>query len=180
MTMIKITAYSLAAMLGLFCSPLLAEGGAYQIELIVFLQAMPNTEVFEQTTQSTQWPSDLTELSAYKKPEITTLDDSYAALSKDATFQPILHVAWVQPVGEGGLNAPVHIQSADGKLNGYLQMQQGQGLQMTVDLELTSNSSDGSGKGVVYRLNEKRSIKLNEVYYLDHPKFGVVAKISHL
>jgi len=180
MTMIKIMVYSLAAMLGLFCSPLLAEGGAYQIELIVFSQAMPNTEVFEQTAQSTQWPSDLTELSAYKKPEITTLDDSYAALSKDATYQPILHVAWVQPVGEGGLNAPVHIQSADGKLNGYLLMQQGQGLQMTVDLELTSNSSDGSGKGVVYRLNEKRSIKLNEVYYLDHPKFGVVAKISPL
>lgn len=178
--MIKITAYSLAAMLGLFSNPLLAEGGAYQIELIVFLQAMPNTEVFEQAASQIKWPSDLTELSAYKKPDTTTLDDSYAALSKDATYQPILHVAWVQPVGEGGLNAPVHIQSADGKLNGYLQMQQGQRLQMMVDLELTSNPDDGSGKAVVYRLNEKRPIKLNEVYYLDHPKFGVVAKISLL
>ena len=179
MTMIRITACGVA-MLGLFSSPLLAEGGAYQIELIVFSQSMPNTEVFEQATQSTQWPSDLTELSAYKKPEVTTLDDSYAVLSKDATYQPILHVAWVQPEGKDGLNAPVHIQSADGKLNGYVQMQQGQGLQMTVDLELTSNSSDGFGKGVVYRLNEKRSIKLKEVYYLDHPKFGVVAKISDI
>jgi hypothetical protein len=80
---------------------------------------------------------------------------------------------------EGGLNAPVHIHSADGKLNGYVQMQQGQGLQMMVDLEFTPNLDSDTGKSVVYRLNEKRSIKLNEVYYLDHPKFGVVAKISH-
>jgi len=178
--MIKIMACSLAAMLGLFGPPLLAEeGGAYQIELIVFTQAMPTTEVFDQSTQSIQWPPDLTESSAYKKPGATMLDDSYAAVSKDPAYKPVLHVAWVQPVGEGGLNAPVHIQSADGKLNGYVQMQQGQGLQMMVDLELTSNLDGDTGRTVVYRLNEKRSIKLNEVYYLDHPKFGVVAKISH-
>lgn len=174
MTMIKILACSLVAMLGFFSSPVLAEGGAYQIELIVFTQSMPTTEVFEQAIQTTQ-PPDLTELSAYKKPDTTTLDDSYKVVSKDPAYKPILHVAWIQPVvGEGGLSAPVHIQGAEGKLNGYVQMQQGQGLQMMVDLELTV---DGL---VVYRLNEKRPIKLNEVYYLDHPKFGVVAKISPL
>lgn len=180
MTMIKIIVCSLAAMLGLFSSPLLAEAGAYQIELIIFSQAMPNTEVFEQTAQPTHWPSGLTELSTYKKPDATTLDDSYAALSKDSTYQPILHVAWIQPVGDGGISAPVHIQSTDGKLTGYVQLQHEQGLQMMVDLELTSNSGDNFGKAVIYRLNEKRAIKLNEVYYLDHPKFGVVAKISPL
>ena len=175
MTMLKIMAYSLAAML--FCSPALAENSAYQIELIIFSQAMPNTEVFEQTTSEISWPSGLTELSAYKKPDATTLDDSYAALAKDSAYRPIMHVAWVQPVAAGGLSAPVHIQDPDGKLNGYLQMQQGQGLQLAVDLELTANSGDGS---VIYRLNEKRSIKLNDVYYLDHPKFGVVVKVSPL
>ncbi|MDO9270053.1 MAG: CsiV family protein [Methylobacter sp.] len=178
MTMLKIMAYSLAAML--FCSPSLAENGAYQIELIVFLQAMPNTEVFDQTSSQIKWPPDLTELSAYKKLENTTLDDSYAALAQDSAYRPILHVAWVQPDGEGELNAPVHIQSTDGKLDGYLRMQRNQGLQMTADLELTSDSGDGFSKIVVYRLNEKRSIRLNEVYYLDHPKFGVIAKISPL
>lgn len=164
--------------MGFFSTPLLAESGAYQIELIIFSQAMPTTEVFDQSTQPTQLPPDLTELAAYKKPDATTLDDSYKALSKDPAYKPILHVAWIQPtVGEGGLSAPVHIQGAEGKLNGYVQMQQGQGLQMMVDLELTANSA---GKTLIYRLNEKRPIKLNEVYYLDHPKFGVVAKISPL
>ncbi len=180
MTMQKIMVYTLAAMLGLSSCPLLAEGGAYQIELIVFIQTMSNTDVFEQVVSQIKWPSDLTELSAYKKPDATTLDGSYAALSKDPAYKPILHVVWIQPTVDGGLSAPVHIQSSDGKLNGYVQMLQGQGLQMTVDLELTANPGDGSVKSGVYRLNEKRAIKLNEVYYLDHPKFGIVAKISPL
>jgi len=171
--MLKIAAHSLAAML--FCSPVLAEVDAYQIELIIFSQAMPNTEVFEQTSSQITWPSDLTELSAYKKPDSTMLDDSYAALAKDSTYKPIMHVAWIQPVGTGGASTPVRIQDNDGKLNGYLQIEQGQGLQLAIDLELTANSSNGS---IIYRLNEKRLIKLNDVHYLDHPKFGVIAKVS--
>lgn len=171
----KIAAYSLAAML--FGSPALAENSAYQIELMIFSQAMPTTEVFEQTTSEISWPSGLTELSAYKKPDATTLGDSYAALAKDSAYKPIMHVAWVQPVAAGELDALVHIRDADGKLNGYFQIQSGQGLQMAVDLELTANSGNGP---VIYRLNEKRSIKLNDVYYLDHPKFGVVVKVSPL
>jgi hypothetical protein len=59
-------------------------------------------------------------------------------------------------------------------------MQQEQGLQMTVDLEFTVNSGVGSESKITYRLNEKRLIKPSDVYYLDHPKFGVVAKISLL
>ena len=180
MTMIKLTVYVFAVMLGWFSGPVLAEGGAYQIELIVFLQSMPNTEVFDQVSSQIKWPSDLTELGSYNKPEKTSLDDSYAALAKDSTYRPVLHVAWIQPAVEKGLSAPVHIQGADGKLNGYLQIQHDQGLQMTVDLELASHSGDGSRKTEIYRINEKRSMKPNEVYYLDHPKFGVIAKISSL
>ncbi|MGZ5621011.1 MAG: CsiV family protein [Methylobacter sp.] len=178
--MIQLTVYVFAAMLGWFSSPVLAEGGAYQIELIVFLQSMPNTEVFDQASSQINWPSDLTELGSYNKPEKTSLDDSYTALAKDPAYRPILHVAWIQPPVEKGLSSPVHIQGADGKLNGYLQIQHDQGLQMTVDLELASHSGDGFKKNEIYRLNEKRSMKLNEVYYLDHPKFGVIAKISSL
>jgi hypothetical protein len=178
--MTKMKAYSLAAMLGLFSSNLFAEGSAYQVELIVFLQAMPNTEVFDQTDSRINWPATLTELSAYKKADNMTLNEGYAALSKDSTYRPILHAAWIQPAGEESLSVPVHIHSTDGKLNGYLQMQYEQNMQMTVDLEYASNQSDSSGNAIIYRLNEKRLIKKNEVNYLDHPKFGVIAKISAL
>ena len=172
MTMIKVIVCSLA----FFSAAVFAEGSVYQIELILFSQSMPNTEVFNQSAQTIHWPSGLTELSAYKKPENTSLDASYAALSKDPTYQPIMSIAWIQPVE--GQGVPVHIQSSDGKLNGYVQMQQDQGLQMMVDLELRSNPGNDSSAHV-YRLNEIRPIKLNEVYYLDHPKFGGIVKIGY-
>lgn len=159
-------------LLVLLSSSARAEGGMYQIELLVFAQTLPNTEVFEQTVSEIKWPSDLTELAIYTKPDELMLANSYAALSKDSQYRPIAHIAWLQPVVDGGLNAPVHIQDAEGRLNGYVQMKQGQGLQMIVDLELAADSADGTR--AVYRLNEKRPVKLDEVYYLDHPKFGLV------
>lgn len=178
--MMKVMVCGLVVILGLFSGSVFADGNAYQIELMVFSQKMPNTEVFDQTSRSIQWPSDLTELSAYRQPENTTLDDRYAALSKDSAYRPILSAAWVQPVAAGGLSAAVHIQSSDGNLNGYVRMLQDQDLQMVVDLELGSGLDDDSGNEVIYRLNEKRPIKPGETYYLDHPKFGVVAKVKPL
>lgn len=178
--MSKIAAYGLIVTLGFFSSLALAEGDAYQIEVIIFSQAMPNTEEFDQTVSQITLPSGLTELSAYKKPENTTLDESYAALSRDSTYQPLSHIAWIQPLGDTGQSAPVHIESMNSRLNGYIQVQRGQGLQITVDLELTSNTGDNSGESLVYRLNERRPIKPNEVYYLDHPKFGAIVKVTGL
>jgi hypothetical protein len=167
--MFNIIIYSMVVILAIFSNSVLAEGGAYQLELMIFSQSMPNTETFEQAVSQIRWPSDLTELSSYRKPDTLTLADSYSALSKDSTYQPILHVAWIQQ----GANAPVHIQSVDGRLNGYVQLQQESGLQLMVDLELASIPGD-----IIYTLTEKRPVKLNEVYYLDHPKFGVIAKIN--
>lgn len=175
-TIIKI----IAAMLVFMAGPVLAESGAYQIELMVFAQSMPTTEVFDQVASRIKWPSDLTELSAYKQADATTLNESYAALAKDPAYRPLLHVAWIQPVAEGAVAAPVHIQGADGKLNGYVQLQVEQGLRMAIDLELASNQGEGAEKALIYRLNEKYAIKSNVIYYLDHPKFGAVARISPL
>ncbi|MDP3875446.1 MAG: CsiV family protein [Methylobacter sp.] len=171
MTLLKI----LTAMLAFIGGQAVAEEGAYQIELIAFSQAMPTTEVFEQTASQLSWPSDLTEPSAYHQPASLALADSYAALSQDSAYRPLLHVAWIQPLGAGGLSAPVRIQSADGKLTGYVRLQQGPGLLLLVDVELAADSVDGAG--VVYRLNEKRPVKLDGIYYLDHPKFGLVVKV---
>lgn len=168
--------YSLAIILELFSGLACAEPGNYQVELIVFSQTLPTTESFEQTTSQIAWPPGLVELSSYKQPERTALDDSYAALSQNSCYKPIAHVAWIQPDGGG----PLHIQSADSKLNGYLQMQREQNLQLTADLEFTPRRSHSADKASIYRLHEKRSIRPNELYYLDHPKFGLIVKVSPL
>ncbi|MGZ8241740.1 MAG: CsiV family protein, partial [Methylobacter sp.] len=121
----------------------------------------------------------------YKQSSNMMLKDSYAALLTAPAYRPILHVAWIQAIGEESSGAPVHIKSTEGKLNGSFQLQRGKALQLIVDMEYTPGRSDSSGNSfysdsITYRLNEKRSIQLNEVYYLDHPKFGVITKIKPL
>jgi hypothetical protein len=185
MVMMNIIAYSLAALLSIFSNNLLAEANEYQIELIVFAQTMPDTEVFDQRVSQIKWPATLTELSDYKQSDTMMLKDSYAALAKAPAYRPILHESWIQAIGDESSSAPVHIKSGEGRLNGYFQIQRGKALQLIVDLEYTPDQSDSSvnsfySDSIIYRLNEKLSIQLNEVYYLDHPKFGVITKIKTL
>lgn len=174
----KIVCGLLATLLSLFSDFLAAETGNYQIELVIFSQSWPNTEVFDQITSNIEWPSALTELSDYPKAEQMILVESVAVLSKNSTYQPILHSAWIQSVGENSSGNAVHIQSMDGKLNGYVQMQRGRTLQMTVDLEYSPGQTDPNGEPFIYRLNEKRQLQLNDVHYLDHPKFGALIKLT--
>lgn len=176
--MTNLVVYCLAMLLNFFSGRVFAEGSDYQIELMIFAQNMPNSEVFEQTESQIKWPADLTELSVYKKADAISLADAYAALSKDPVYKPVMHVAWLQSIAEGALGSPVHIQGAEGVLNGFVRIQRGQTLQLIVDLEYMPGQVNG--EALIYRLNENRRIKLDEVHYLDHPKFGVVAKISQL
>jgi hypothetical protein len=169
--------YGLAMLLSFLSNRVLAEGNDYQIELMVFAQNMPNTEVFDQTESQIKWPAGLTELSTYKQADTMALADAYAALSKDPVYKPVIHIAWLQTIAEGASSSPVHIQ-AEGTLNGFIRIQRGQTLQLIVDLEYAPGQANS--EAFIYRLNENRRIKLNEVHYLDHPKFGVVAKISQL
>ena len=169
---------SLSLMMALLSPFAKADGSRYQIEMLVFSQSLPTTEVFDQTESHIQWPTALTELSAYQQLDAKALKDGASALFKDIAYQPIAHFAWVQSTGMGNVILPVHIQSVDGKLDGYVQLRNTQGLEFIIDLEQKSSQADRSGKLYLYRLNEKRMIKLNEIQYFDHPKMGVLVRVS--
>jgi hypothetical protein len=168
----------LTVAVGPFSNLLFAETGQYQIEVVVFSQKWPNTEVFEQTTSKIDWPNTLTELSTYRMADQRMLAESATALSKNSAYQPILHEAWIQSIEENSPGNPVHIQSTEGTINGYVQMERGRTVQLTADLEYTPGLTDNSGEAIIYRLNEKRTFQFNDVLYLDHPMFGVLTKIT--
>jgi hypothetical protein len=176
----KIVCLLLAAILSLFSSYLIAETGSYQIELIIFSQNWPQTETFDQTLSQIEWPNSLTELSTYPKADQRMLTDSFALLSKNSAYRPILHSAWIQTIAEDSPGSPVHIQSVDGTLNGFVQTQRGRTLQLIINLEYTPTQTDKNGETFNYHLNEKRQFQLNDIQYFDHPKFGAITKISTL
>ncbi|KAF3982035.1 MAG: hypothetical protein HFP81_01600 [Methylococcales symbiont of Hymedesmia sp. n. MRB-2018] len=149
----------------------------YQIELVVFSQDTPNTEVFEQTESLIEWPGKVYERLAYKQVsrELMKLQGSYAVLSRQQDYQTLMHVAWIQSVKANSMSSAVQMSNAARTIDGFFRLQRGNLINMIVDIEY---SPDRYQDGVVYRLNEKRRFKLNETHYLDHPKFGILARVS--
>lgn len=174
----KIMHLSLYLLLAVFSRDIWAETGRYQIEVLVFSQNTPTSEKFNQVESKIQWPTALTELPAYQQSEMKALKDGAALMFKDADYQSISHFSWLQSTGAGNMLLPVHLQSDDGNLDGFIQFRTAQPFEINLDIELKSSSADRSGKRYLYRINEKRSIKLNEIQYFDHPKLGVIIKIS--
>lgn len=165
--------------MGLFSGLVLAEGSAYQVELIVFTQDFPNTELFDQTESKINWPGGMTEISDQQRATNTTLDESLSLLSKTPNYRVIKYASWVQNLSANA-GVPVRIRSTDGQLNGYLQLLQEQTLRVNVELEYPSGLSDNFGNMILYRLNENRPVKLGDIYYLDHPRIGAIVKVTKL
>lgn len=143
---------------------------SYKIELLIFAQDMPTTEVFEQTESQIKWPRSVSDVSSYNKGSLQ-LNASYAKLVQSHKYQPLVHVAWGQTIRANSLGRAVRISNPEGTLDGYIQIQRGHLVYLKADFEYSVGS-------VVYRLNEKRRFKLNEIHYLDHPKFAVISRVS--
>lgn len=160
-------------LLNLFCSTVTASEQLYKIELIIFLQDMPNTEVFDQIETQIAWPKKVVKRSTFEKVsrEDMSLLGSFANISVSQTYQPLMHVAWLQSVESNKLGTAVQISNRGGTINGFFRIQRGNLVYMIADIEYSSDS-------IIYRLNEKRRFKYNETHYLDHPKFGILARIS--
>ncbi len=151
----------------------------YKIELVIFAQDMPNTEVFDQTESRIAWPRNLLNQSAYQQVDSANmrLHGSYDQLARGQNYKALMHLAWMQSVRANRLSSAVQISNAEGTINGFFRLQRGNLIQMIVDIEY---SPDTYGDGLIYRLHEKRRFKLNEIHYLDHPKFGILARVSPL
>lgn len=192
---IKLCATGLVLIL-LSCN-VLAEQSWYQIEVIVFAQKAPNTEQFDQTQSQLSWPKKLVKLSeaalsmqewilnplSFTKlqAEDRLLQNVYYGLKKSRSYRPLVHLSWVQSARENQLSDAVQVYKKTGlqedyEVNGYIRLQRGHYLHLIADLEYAPASAQA--EPFVYRLKEKRRIKLNEIHYLDHPKFGVVVTVK--
>jgi hypothetical protein len=191
--------YFLIALLCVFSTYAYAETHWYQVELIVFAQNGKSSEAFDQTASRIEWPGNLQELAGAPLPpaDLTqapqayaplqsaawTLTAAYQTLQLQGGYRPLLHSAWVQPVEAGQAGAAVHIHAAGGSeegdiVNGFVRIESADALYLSADLEYVP-VVQGTGD-IIYRLHERRRLGPGEVHYLDHPKFGVIARVSPL
>ena len=136
-----------------------------------------------------------------------TMHDIYRKLRTLDAYKPILHTAWTQTTVEKELTPPIRLRmlgNAPLRLDGYLTLYLSRYLHLVVDLALdaepsaqsyTGNavaSAEASSQGgyiytdkpdllpstVRYRILEDRIFKSGDLRYFDHPKFGVLAKVT--
>ncbi len=159
----------------------------FHIEIIVFAQYAETNEQFSQSGSQINWPSRSARVSG-KQYSLASLkqapkafasvqsgdrmlNNSFGSLRRSGGFKPLVHLSWVQRVGSNRVGEAVRIKA--GGLDGLIKIQRGNYLHLLADFEYAQNET-------VYRLKEKRRIKLNETHYLDHPRLGIIARVSPL
>lgn len=131
-------------------------------------------------------------------PEALQLGPIWNNLKRSAGYRPLLHAGWIQPGFNRDQAVPLRITTGgatpapyaftppqiDGTVRVYLERY----LHAETDLVFYRAPGDGElppppGQDEVlpsslFRLNEKRRMRLDELHYLDHPLFGVLIQIG--
>ena len=162
----------LSVLLFCFNSWAYAEQRIFQVELIVFQQQAPNSEIFEQVESAISPVARYARASTGNK----TLHSIYSRLKRAEAYQPFYYRSWRIPVGSGSVSLPINVSGGDANLQGWIKVQRGHLLHVLVDFEFSPHAS--GDENLIYHLKEKRRVLLNDVHYLDHPKFGAVVKVS--
>lgn len=169
-----------------------AEPRLYDVEVIVFTQhgsedgermVQPNADGVQ---ASGAFPENqFTELSQSNY----TLNRIRDGLSPRAGYSVLFHRAWRQLAYDRNhaVDYPVHSIAVNARdsIDGTVTLIRERYLHLDIDLLLmqAENStavtySDGPGNVPVYRLNESRRVRSSEIHYFDHPRIGVIARVT--
>lgn len=119
-----------------------------------------------------------------------SLRDVYERMQRLDVYQPLMHFGWTQAAWQEEETPPLELRrfgrpptGLDGKLTLYLNRY----LHLVVDLEMEGeNQTRGAGLygaitgPVYYRIDEDRILRNGEIRYFDHPKFGLLAKVTRV
>ncbi len=157
----------------LSCNGAQANERRFQIEVIVFQQSAPNTELFEQIE------TELKPVGTYAEVKSSTksLQNIYNRLRRAGGYQPLSYQSWRVSVKSNRISLPIDMTNEAANIQGWLKIQRGNLLHVLADIELGPTATI-EGDALFYRITEKRRVMLNDVHYLDHPFFGVVLKLS--
>ena len=138
-------------------------------------------------------------------PEEFVLTDIYEKLVRLDAYQPLMHTAWVQPTVEKEASTTLKLRRIGDpplRLNGTVTLYLSRFLDLALE-EKSPQRMTGSQESVryygddqsrtafsfdpqfitpstFYRIQEDRIVRNGELRYYDHPKFGVIAKITRI
>ena len=173
--------FSLLGTLPLQAAPAEKES-TYEIEVVIFENRLPgladdeilgrDADARVKKLDSAVTP-DAAVSAPYLRPAITSL------LDQDGHYRVIAHQHWQQTIDAKTIAKPVRVVSTNSaELEGTIRFYMSRHLHLDVNLLFRSIAPDGGN--VVYRLNEQRKLKSQEMHYFDHPKLGVLVRVMPL
>ena len=133
------------------------------------------------------------------------LGDALRRLERLDAYEPLMHFGWTQTTlpQEQTEPIPLHLFARPpAELDGTLELYLSRFLHIVVDLRLRSSEPgpaatsaqsgfDGYGTDrsvgeplvqspVYFRINDDRIMRSGELRYFDHPKFGMLARVTHI
>ena len=167
--------------------------GAYKVEVLVFSQKMPNSELFEQTQSTLKPPLEALDISVLSLPgepalseePLSGLSEAYAQMAQQPIYEVLYKKAWIHIITENLSSPAAHIQNPENTLNGYIHLMTNGAMTIHVDVEYMPAKDNHYGEMIgatplVYRLTEKQPLKFNEMHYFDHPVVGVITLVTPL
>lgn len=157
----------------------------YDVEVIVFSNASAGSddEIMDRPDAAGGYtrgafPSDqFIELSSGEY----RLNNIRGGLASARGYRVLYHRAWRQPAYDrsGAVDYPVHAQAAGASVDGTITLIKERYLHLDVDLLLREAAALPDGDAApAFRLSEKRRIRSDELHYFDHPRFGVIARVT--
>jgi hypothetical protein len=140
-------------------------------------------------------------------PEDYVLDKEFDRLERLEAYRPLMRAAWIQPTLEKQDTLPINLRRLGNpplQLDGTVTLYLSRYLHLVIDLSLEEKSplrvpaadnrfrsfgDDRSRFGfdpdfikpsTFYRIDEDRIVRNGELRYYDHPRFGVLAKITRV
>lgn len=116
------------------------------------------------------------------------MDDIMGRLQRLRAYEPVMHFGWTQATFPEELTRTIELSSLttpragfDGSFRLYLS----RFLHLVVDLQLDAAVADNAATlervgPVRFRIEEDRIFRSGELRYFDHPKFGVLAKVTRV
>ena len=159
----------------------------YEVEVVVFENRTPDLDGGELWKRDLGISADTDMKDAVTAGEIPPADSllspAAAALEKSGEHHVLAHLRWEQSAEAKSLSQPVKIVNAESGLDGTLRFYLSRYLLVDVNLMLKEVTTGGifggaDKEGLVYRLSERRRVKLSETNYFDHPRFGALVRVS--
>lgn len=155
---------------------------AYEVEVLIFENRLPNLEGDEQwgTGRSSPAPETTGAIVLGTTPTGSDLAAVAAALQNDARFRLLTHKRWVQGADSKPTSSPVLLQTDNREVDGYVRFYMSRFLHVEVSLVFQPQvAALGSIEPAPapFRLSEQRRVKSQELHYFDHPKFGALVRV---